>query len=73
MINKEDEKRIFLTLRHDTEGAINPTSIIRSPMERIDITLEDSTVMDKTTKKGIKVHLLELNPKVYRASGLTPF
>jgi nitrate reductase beta subunit len=73
IINKEYKKRIFLILRRDIKGAINPASIIRSPMASIDVTLEDGTVIAKTTKEGIEEHLLERNPKVYIAAGLTPF
>jgi hypothetical protein len=72
-INKEDKKRLFLVLLCDIKGAINPASIIRSPMTRIDVTIEDGSTIDKTTKEGIEEHLLEQNPKVYRAAGLTPF
>jgi hypothetical protein len=51
MINKEDKNRLFLILRRDIKGGTNPASIIRSPMARIDVTLEDGTVMAKSTKE----------------------
>jgi hypothetical protein len=73
MINKEDKKRLVIILRRDIKGAINPASIIRSPIVRIGVTLEYGTVVAKTTKEGIKENVLERNPKVYRAPGLTPF
>jgi hypothetical protein len=73
MINKEDKNRLFLILHRDIKGAINPASIIRYPMARIDVTVEDGTVMDETTKEGTEEHLLERNTKVYRAVGLTTF
>jgi hypothetical protein len=73
MINKEDKKCLFLILLHDIKGAINPASIIRSPMVMIDVMLEYGTIVSKTTNQGIEEHLLEKNPKVYRAVGLTPF
>jgi hypothetical protein len=73
MLNKEDKKRLFLVLRRDIKGAINYARIIRSPITRIDITLEDGTFFAKTTKIGIEEHLLQRNLKVYRAAGLTPF
>jgi hypothetical protein len=73
MINKEVKKRLFLILRCDIKGAINPASIIRSPMARIDVMLEDGTIISKNTKQGMEERLLEVNPKVHRAAGLTPF
>jgi hypothetical protein len=53
MINTEDQTRLFLILHRDIKGAVKPASISRSPMARIDVTLEDGTVLDKTTKEGI--------------------
>jgi hypothetical protein len=53
LFNKEDKKRLFLTLRRDIKCAINPSSIIISPMARIDGTLEDGTIIATTTKIGI--------------------
>jgi 5'-3' exonuclease len=73
MLNKEDKKQLFLVLCRAIKGAFNPASIIRYTMARIDVTLEDGTIVAKTTKIGIEENLLERNPKVYRAAGLTPF
>jgi hypothetical protein len=42
-------------------------------MARIDVTLEDGTVVAETTNEEIEEHLLERNPEVYRAAGLMPF
>jgi hypothetical protein len=44
-------------------------------MSRIDITQpqQDSSIITVTTKEGIEQHLLERNPKLYRAAGLSPF
>jgi hypothetical protein len=73
MINREDKKCLFLILRRDIKGTINPASIIRSSISRIDVTLEDGAVAAETTKEGIELHLLERNTQVYRAVGLTQF
>jgi hypothetical protein len=51
MINKEYKKRLFLILRRDIKGAINPASIIISPIARIDTTLEDGTILPKLLRK----------------------
>jgi hypothetical protein len=42
-------------------------------MSRIDVTLEDRMIVANTTKEGIETHLLEHNPKIYRAAGITKF
>jgi hypothetical protein len=73
MVNKEDKKRMFSVLRFDIKGSINPASIIRSSMSRINITQQDGSIMTVTAKEGIEQHLLERNPKLYRAAGLSPF
>jgi hypothetical protein len=73
MINKEDKKRLFLNLRRGIKGAINPASIVRSQMARIDVMIDYGTIVAKTTKQRIEEHLIVRNPKVYRAAGLTPF
>jgi hypothetical protein len=45
MVNKEDTKCMFSILRFNINGSINPVSIVRSSVERSDITQQDvSTV-----------------------------
>jgi hypothetical protein len=72
MVNKEDKNRMFSALRFDIKGSINPARIIRSSTSRIDITQQDGSIIAVTTKEGVEQHLLERNPKLYRAAGLSP-
>jgi hypothetical protein len=73
MVNKDDKKRMFSTLRFYIKGSINPASIVRSSMSRIDITQQDGSIVAEITKEGIERHLLTRNPRFYRAAGLSPF
>jgi hypothetical protein len=73
MVNKEDKNRMFSILRFDIKGSINPESIIRSSMSRIDITQKDGSIVAETTKEGIELHLLERNPKLNIVAGLSHF
>jgi hypothetical protein len=50
MVNKEDKHRIFSVLRFDIKGSIDPASIIRSSVSRIDITQQDGSIIAVTTK-----------------------
>jgi hypothetical protein len=51
MINKENKKRLFIILCRDIKVTVNPASIIKSPMARIDVTLEYETIISKTKKE----------------------
>jgi hypothetical protein len=42
-------------------------------MSRIDITQQDESIVAETKKEGIGRHLLQRKPKLYRASGVSPF
>jgi hypothetical protein len=42
-------------------------------MPRINITQQDGSIVAETTKEGIERHLLERNPKLYRATCLSLF
>jgi hypothetical protein len=64
---------MFSILRFDIKGSINPASIIRLYMSIIDIKQQHCSIVAETTKEGIEQHLLERNPKLYRATGLSPF
>jgi hypothetical protein len=61
------------TMRSDIKGSINPEIIMISYMSRIDITQQDGSIVPETIKEGIERHILEKNPKLYRAAGLSPF
>jgi hypothetical protein len=60
-------------IENQLKKMINPAIIIRSSMSIIDVTQEDGTITAETTNECIGNHLLMRNPKVYRATGLTPF
>jgi hypothetical protein len=42
-------------------------------MSIIDIAQQDGSISVETTKERIERHLLERNPKLYRAAELSPF
>jgi hypothetical protein len=54
MVNTDDKKRMFSILRFDIKGSINPESIVRTSMSRIDITQQDGSIVAETTKEGIE-------------------
>jgi hypothetical protein len=65
-------RNLFTLLKFDIKGFINPSSVKRSALTWIDISITD-VVSSLTTKSELEDHLLQRNPKAYWASGSTPF
>jgi hypothetical protein len=63
---------LFTLLNINIKGFISPSSIKRSALTRVDITVNDG-ISYLTTKAEIEEHFLQCNPLIYWASDSTPF
>jgi hypothetical protein len=72
-MNESKARRdLFTLLKFNIKGFINPSSIKKSLLIRVDIT-SNGVVSYLTTKSEIEDHLLQCDPLAYWASGTTPF
>jgi hypothetical protein len=65
-------RNLFTMLRFEIKGFIDPDSIKRNALTRVDVTNE-GCITPLTTKNEIEDHLLQRNPQSYWAVGSTPF
>jgi hypothetical protein len=63
---------LFTMLWFDINGVIEPHSIKRNKLTRVEV-MVDGGITLLTTKAEIEDHLLSRNPQAYLASGTTPF
>jgi hypothetical protein len=63
-------RNLFTVLRFDIEGFIDPDSVKRSALVRVDVTI-DGGITPIKTKIEIEDHLLQHNPQAYWASDNT--
>jgi hypothetical protein len=72
MSEANDRRNLFTMLRFNIKGFIDPDSIKRNTLARVDVTI-DGRITHINTKKEIEGHLLQCIPNSYRAAGTTPF
>jgi hypothetical protein len=65
-------RNLFTMLRFDIKGFMDPESIKRNTLTRVDVTI-DGHITPLNTKNEIEDHLLKRNPQSYWAAGSTPF
>jgi hypothetical protein len=64
MYEANARRNIFMMLKFDIKGFIDPDSIKRNTLERVDVTVK-GCITPLTTKTEIEDHLLKRNPQAY--------
>jgi hypothetical protein len=70
--NATARRNLFTLLTFDMKGFIDPYSIKRNTLTRVDVKINNQ-VSPLMTKNKIKYHLLKRNPQACWAAGSTPF